>query len=108
MQRYALGPCLVQHQGHKNKNFPIRSTLFKGAKYVHSQVAHDAQQPSRTPGSALSFDRSLLVATGSLDKVYPPPPPSHHRHPPPPPHNKQKKRRQTKKKRNRKNIKDKL
>jgi hypothetical protein len=73
-------PHASNRQGHKNKNFPIRSSYFRGAKYVHSSNSLVAQtrdgsamargpQQSSKAGAGLAFDRSLLIATGSLDKV---------------------------------------
>ena len=74
----------LHRQGHKNKNFPIRSSYFRGAKYAHSSnslvaqtrdgsaTARLPQQSSKTSkaGAGLAFDTSLLIATGSLDKVW--------------------------------------
>jgi hypothetical protein len=58
-------------QGHKNKNFPIRSSYFRGAKFVQNQAAHVHNAPNLSaPANApTSFDRSLVIATGSVDKV---------------------------------------
>jgi len=53
-------------QGHKNKNFPIRSSFFKGKLYNFANDFASSQQASSSRPSTL--DRSLLVATGSVDK----------------------------------------
>ena len=58
-----LRPSPIFHlQGHKNKNFPIRSTYFRGAKFVNKTQVKGER-------GGMWFDRSLLIATGSVDKA---------------------------------------
>jgi len=61
--------CVTQEQGHKNKNFPIRSSYFRGSKYVCNSLGRPGQPSSSSANFAPSFDRSLIIATGSIDKV---------------------------------------
>ncbi|KAJ1480893.1 WD40-repeat-containing domain protein, partial [Baffinella frigidus] len=73
--------------GHKNKNLPIRSSIFRGAKYSARMAAAEGQRSlgrdaARNRGSGAEqqgdensymadsgpkIDRSLLLATGSAD-----------------------------------------
>ncbi|EKX45288.1 hypothetical protein GUITHDRAFT_108930 [Guillardia theta CCMP2712] len=57
-------------QGHKNKNFPIRSSFFRGKLYNYANVSicTSTQQLASSTSRSTTLDKSLLVATGSVDK----------------------------------------
>jgi COMPASS component SWD3 len=59
-------------EGHKNKNWPIKSSFFRGNSYemLQQEHVHEDQVGDREPDIS-SIHRSMLLATGSADnRVY--------------------------------------